>query len=119
MTQSTPKKPASKARMSRKQPPDAKPGKRVVDPKEAYTAEQLAEVGAIVLMWNQIETHLDWIVYNVLHPPIEVMWDTVRRISGVRAKLELLRLYAERSDILNDDANQAIKITRDGISEYK
>jgi hypothetical protein len=50
MTQSKPQKPASKARMSRKQPPDSKPGRRVVDPKEAYSAEQLAEVGAIVLM---------------------------------------------------------------------
>jgi hypothetical protein len=95
MTRSKPQKPGDKARMSRKQPPDSKPGRRVVDPKEAYGVEQLAEVGAIVLMWNQIETHLDWLVYICLRPPIEMMWDTVRRISGVRSKVDLLRLYAE------------------------
>ena len=41
--------------MSRKKPPHAKPGRRVEDPKQAYTTEQLAEVGAIVLIWNQID----------------------------------------------------------------
>jgi hypothetical protein len=31
----------------------------------------------------------------------------------------LLRLYAERNDVLNDDARQAIKVILDGIEEYK
>jgi hypothetical protein len=41
--------------MSRKLRKDAKPGRRPEDPKEAYTQEQLAQVGAIALIWNQIE----------------------------------------------------------------
>jgi hypothetical protein len=105
--------------MSRKQPPDATPGRRVEDPKEAYSAEQLAEVGAIILIWNQIETLVDWLVHVSLRLPIMVFWDVVRRISGVRAKVDLLRLSAERSNILDDDARKCMKITLDGVLEYK
>jgi hypothetical protein len=45
--------------MSRRQPKTSRPGRRVEDPKEAYTVAQLAEVGAIALMWNQIDNFLD------------------------------------------------------------
>jgi hypothetical protein len=79
MKQSTPKKPANKARMSRKQPPDSRPGRRVEDPKEAYSSEQLTEVGAIILIWNQIETFVDWLIYITIHPPAEFMvWELPR-----------------------------------------
>jgi hypothetical protein len=105
--------------MSRKQPSDSKPGRRVEDPKEAYTAEQLVEVGAIILIWNQIETFVDFLIYISLRPPVVMVFDVARRISGIRAKVELLRLYAERSDILNDEARKLIKITLDGVLEYK
>jgi hypothetical protein len=105
--------------MSRKQPPDSKPGRRVEDPKEAYTAEQLAEVGAIILIWNQIETFVDFLIYVTIRPPVFMVWDLPRRIRGASAKVELLRLFADRSDILNDDAREAIKITLDGVLEYK
>jgi hypothetical protein len=109
----------SKARMRRKQPRDSRPGRRVEDPKQAYTPEQLVEVGAIVLIWNQIDAFVDFLIYVSLRPPHLMFYDLARRISGIRAKVELLRLYAERSDILNADARKLIKITLDGVLDYK
>jgi hypothetical protein len=105
--------------MSRKQPPDARPGRRVEDPKEAYSTEQLAEVGAIILIWNQIDTLIDWLVHIALRLPLLLFWDVVRRINGMNAKVQLLRLAAERSEILNDTARKHIKITFDAVVEYK
>jgi hypothetical protein len=105
--------------MSRRQPPDARPGRRVEDPKEAYTTEQLAEVGAIALIWNQIDNFLDFLLHVSLKTPIFVHWEVARRISGSNAKIEILRIYAERANILNDDARKCIKYTLDGIVEYK
>jgi len=91
----------------------------VEDPKQAYTPEQLVEVGAIILIWNQIDAFVDFLIYVSLRPPLLMFYDLTRRISGIRGKVELLRLYADRSDILNDDARQLIKITLDGVLEYK
>ena len=45
--------------MKRRQPKDAKPGRRVQDIKKAYTQEQLTEIGSITLKWNQIDFFVD------------------------------------------------------------
>jgi hypothetical protein len=60
--------PSGKERMKRKAPTDLslRPQKFEFDPKTAYTAEQLAEIGAITLKWNQIEAHIDFIGSHIL-----------------------------------------------------
>jgi hypothetical protein len=78
--------------MSRKLPKDAKPGRRPEDPKEAYTQEQLAEVGAIALIWNQIDNFLNFLIYIALQPPFYMLWEVGRRLRGTHAKIELLRI---------------------------
>ncbi len=54
--------------MKRKAPTNLslRPQKFESDPKKAYTAEQLAEIGAITLKWNQIEAHIDFIGSHIL-----------------------------------------------------
>ena len=119
MSRSQPPNPASKARMSRKQPAGARPGRMAKDPKDAFSSQQLAEVGAIVLIWNQIDVMVDWLVHISLKLPITMFWEVVRRIGGVSAKVELLRLAAERARLLNDETRKCIKYTLDGVIEYK
>jgi hypothetical protein len=60
--------PSGQERMKRKAPTDLslRPQKFEFDPKKAYTAEQLAEIGAITLKWNQIEAHIDFIGSHIL-----------------------------------------------------
>jgi hypothetical protein len=96
--------PINKDRMSRRQPKTSRPGRRVEDPKEAYTVAQLAEVGAIALIWNQIDNFLDWLLHIALRTPLNLHWDIARRIRGSYAKVELLRLAADRAKILTDEA---------------
>jgi hypothetical protein len=95
-------------------------GGRVEDPKEAYTAEQLAEVGAIVLIWNQIDVMVDFLLYVSLRlqPPI-MFFDVTRRINGISNKMKLLHLVANKSKILDDEARKCIKLTLDGVIECK
>src|ERR1700747_1289983 len=52
----------TRARMRRKQPQDSWPGRRTPDPKEAYSAVQLGEIGAIAIMWNAVDVMLDWLL---------------------------------------------------------
>jgi len=110
-------KPSAPQRMSRKLAKDAKPGRRPEDPKEAYTQEQLAEVGAIALIWNQIDNFLNFLIYIALQPPLYMLWEVGRRLRGTHAKIELLRIAAERSKLLNDEARECIKYTLDGVVE--
>src|SRR5205085_7983966 len=104
------------SRMTRKQSSASPPGVRPEDPKEAYTTVQLAEVGAVVLLWNQVETFLDLLIYTALNPPI---WDVSRHLRGVTARIKLLRLAADRNEILSDDAKRMIKTTLDAVQEYE
>ncbi|HME40526.1 MAG TPA: hypothetical protein VKG63_16335 [Steroidobacteraceae bacterium] len=55
--------------MKRRAPRDLslRPAKFEFNPKKAYTTEQLAEIGAITLKWNQIEAHIDFIGSHILH----------------------------------------------------
>jgi hypothetical protein len=109
--------PTNKDRMSRKQPKTSRPGRRVEDPKKAYTFEQLAEVGAIALIWNQIDNFLDWLLHIALKTPLMLHWEIARRIRGSYAKVELLRIAAARAKILTDEARECIKYTLDGVVE--
>jgi hypothetical protein len=103
------------SRMTRKQPSGSQPGRRPWDPKEAYTTEQLAEVGAVILLWNQVEGFLDLLIYVALNPPI---FDVSRHMS-LPKRIKLLRLAAKRNEILSDDAKKMIKNTLDAVAQYE
>jgi hypothetical protein len=104
------------SRMTRKHSFGPPPVPQPWDPKEAYTTEQLAEVGAVILLWNQVEGLLDLLIYTAQNPPI---WDVSRHLRGVPARIKLLRLAADRNEILLDDAKNMIKTTLDAVQEYE
>ena len=56
--------------MKRRAPRDLslRPARVEFDPRKAYTTDQLAEIGAITLKWNQIEAHIDFIGSHILFP---------------------------------------------------
>lgn len=62
------KQPSGKEIMKRRTPDDLslQPARFESDPKKAYATEQLAEIGAISLKWNQIEAHIDFIASFIL-----------------------------------------------------
>ncbi len=78
--------PTGREVMKRKPPEDMRlrPAKFEFDPKKAYTSEQLAEIGAISLRWNQIEAHIDFvgsfILFNKL--PFWLIVSTAKNLSG-------------------------------------
>lgn len=106
--------------MKRPQPPGAGPRPSVEhDIKKALTPEQLAEIGAISLKFNQIESLLEFMLIVVLQPPAGLSWELVRRINGIDNKISILRAYYESNKILTDEAKHALKLTLDGVSDYK
>jgi hypothetical protein len=107
------------ARMIRKQPVDSKPGRRLEDPKAAYSKEQLQEVGAVTLIWNQVDVFLDWLLWVALNLPFPVGLEVTSRMSGIEAKVDILRKIARRAELLNEEARAAIKQTLDGVIECK
>jgi hypothetical protein len=113
------KTPNATHRMKRKQPKHAKPGRRVLNIKEAYTKEQLTEIGAITLTWNQIKHFIEWLLLVVLKIPVRLWTAVAARISGVDAKLEILTLRASQSEILTDEARACIKSCFEAVLEYK
>jgi hypothetical protein len=55
--------------MKRPQPLGARPGRIEDDIKKALTTEQLAEIGAISLKFNQIESLVEFILVVILDVP--------------------------------------------------
>src|SRR5262249_13406643 len=96
MSKSIRPKESPPVRMSRKQPQSSRPGRRFGTPKELFSNAQLAEIGAIVLIWNQIDTMLDWLTHIALKTPLMLFWHVARRLRGVDAKVEILRLASSR-----------------------
>jgi len=86
-----------------------RPGKYEFDPKKAYTAEQLAEIGAIALKWNQIEAHMDFVGSHILFAktPFWLRLAADKALSD-KAKLKLLRECADRAELLDNRAKSAI-----------
>jgi hypothetical protein len=105
--------------MKRPQPAGAKPGRAEHDIKKALTTEQLAEIGAILLKFNQIESLIEFVLLVILDLPPRLWMEVVRRINGMDAKLSILRHYYETNKILTDDAKQCLKIALDGVADYK
>ena len=79
------------------------------DPKKAYTADQLAEIGAITLKWNQIEAHLDFVGSHILFAKAP-FWLKIAtdKAMGEKTKLRLLRECADRAELLTDRAKSCI-----------
>ena len=86
-----------------------RPQKFESDPKRAYTAEQLAEIGAITLKWNQIEAHINFIGSHILFSktPFWLQIATDRAL-GMKAKLALLKECLKRSILMDQKAKNCI-----------
>jgi hypothetical protein len=113
------KSPKDKHRMRRPQPKSSKPGRRVESIKKSYSKEQLSEIGAIAMTWNQLELQIDFLLLIVLKMPVGLWMPLVKRINGMDGKFAILRLRAEQSTILTDDARECIKLSLAGVSECK
>src|ERR1700693_1991484 len=101
--------PKDKHRMKRPRPEGAKRGRDVDDIKQAYTKEQLAEIGAIALTWNQVDAFIDWLLLISLKLPPLSWLDVAKRINGMDGKLHILRQFAANSEILTAPARDCIK----------
>lgn len=105
------KLPTGREIMKRKPPEDMRlrPAKFEFDPKKAYSPEQLAEIGAISLTWNQIEAHIDFvgsfILFNKL--PFWLMVSTAKSLSNVR-KLNLLKEYIGKATLFSESTKSHI-----------
>ena len=111
--------PSGKHRMKRPQPLNAVPKGTESDIRKIYSKEQLEEIGAITLQWNKIEIFIDWLMLIILHIPPFLWLSVTKRFSGIPAKLEILRIFADQNKILTDDAKSCIRLTLDAIGEYK
>jgi hypothetical protein len=103
--------PSGDERMKRKPPSDMslRPERYEADPKKAYTPEQLAEIGAITLKWNQIEAHVDFIGSFILFSktPFWLRIATDKAI-GMKGKLTLLKECLKHATLLDDKAKNCI-----------
>jgi hypothetical protein len=86
-----------------------RPAKIEFDPKKAYTADQLAEMGAIALKSTQIDAHIDFIGSHILFAktPFWVRLATDRALS-TKAKLQLLKECLKRSTLLDEKSINCI-----------
>jgi|SRR5581483_1965314 len=97
--------------MKRRAPSDLslRPANFESDPKKAYTAEQLAEIGAITLKWNQIEAHIDFIGSFILFAKSPFWLQlSVDKVLSTKAKLSLLRECMKNATLLDDSSKQCI-----------
>lgn len=97
--------------MKRRAPSDLslRPARFESDRKKAYTTEQLAEIGAITLKWNQIEAHIDFIGSLILFnkSPFWLRLSTAKLLSST-AKLNLLKECMKNATVLDDRSKQCI-----------
>jgi hypothetical protein len=97
--------------MKRRAPSDLslRPARFESDPKKAYTTEQLAEIGAITLKWNQIEAHIDFVGSFILFSksPFWLRLSTDKTLS-TKAKLNLLKECMKNATLLDDRSKQCI-----------
>ncbi len=108
---STKRGPTGHETMKRPPPSDLRlrPARFEFDPKKAYSAEQLAEIGAISIKWNQVEAHLDFICSHILFTKTP-FW---LRLSADRAlntqkKIELLEECVAHAELLDEKPKQYI-----------
>jgi hypothetical protein len=97
--------------MKRRMPDDLslRPARFESDPKKAYTTEQLAEIGAITLKWNQIEAHIEFIASFIVFTksPFWLRISTAKLLSA-KAKLNLLKECTSHATLLDGKSKQCI-----------
>ena len=108
----TEKPPPDGSETMKRRPPQhlsLRPAKYEFDPKKAYTPEQLAEMGAIALKWNQIEAHIDFVGSQILFAKTP-FWLRLAtdKVMSEKTKQKLLRECAERAELLSERAKSAI-----------
>lgn len=118
------KEPTGKERMRRRAPSDLslRPKRFEFDIKKAYSQEQLAEIGAIALVWNQIEAHVQSLMFIAFHsffPSFGVWIEILKKIKTIDGHIDILRKYADENDILDDKAKACIKSAFDAVLEYR
>jgi hypothetical protein len=105
------KQPTGKEVMKRRTPDDLslQPARFESDPKKAYTTEQLAEIGAISLKWNQVEAHIDFVGSFIMFAK-SPFWLrlSVDRMLGSPKKFQLLKECLERAELLDATTQQCI-----------
>ena len=97
--------------MKRRAPVDLKlrPSRFESDPKKAYSVDQLSEIGAISIRWNQLESLIDFIATFILFNK-NPFWLRLSVSSSLTAnkKLDLLKECLKNAELLDDSAKQCI-----------
>jgi hypothetical protein len=117
MSQAERPRPTGKERMKRR-PTSARPIRFEFDIKKAYSPDQLREVGAIALIWNQIEASIHWILFVAAEPKNTLSVKLAGQTRSVKYDIDLLRSYFNENDILSQQAKDTIKQTFDAVLEY-
>lgn len=105
------KRPTGKEIMKRRTPDDLslRPARFEFDPKKAYTTEQLAEIGAITLKWNQIEAHIEFIATFILFTK-SPFWLrlSINKTLSAKPKLNLLKECLKHAELLDEKSKHCI-----------
>ena len=97
--------------MKRRAPDDLslRPARFEFDPKKAYTPEQLAEIGAITIKWNQIEAHIEFVAWHILFTKSPLWLQlSINKALSAKSKLNLLKECLKHAKLLNGQATQCI-----------
>lgn len=96
-----------------------RPARFEFDPKKAYSTEQLAEMGAISLKWNQLESHIDFIASQILFAKVP-FWlrISVDRALRSKTKLYLLEECVTNAKLIDDAAKRGIIDTFYQVKTY-
>ena len=92
--------------------PDAlslRPLKFESDPKIAYSQQQLSEIGAIAIKWNQIEAHVEFISTFILlnKSPLWLRISISEKINS-KNKLDILKEFLAHTHLLDADVTNRI-----------
>jgi hypothetical protein len=105
------KAPTGKEVMKRRTPENLslRPTRFESDPKKAYTTEQLAEIGAITLRWNQIEGAIEFIATVIVFAK-SPFWlrISIQKYMRANSKLSLLKEYLNHTTLLDSVTTQCI-----------
>ena len=116
------KLPSGQEVMKRRPPADLRlrPARYEFDPKKAYTAEQLVEIGAITLKWNQIEAHIDFIGSHILFAktPFWLQFAT-DKARGTKTKLALLKKCLNRSTLIDSKDKNCVHNCFAEVEQYR
>ena len=106
--------------MRRKAPP-IRPRHHIAgfDVRRDISARQLKSLGAIAIMWTQIERRIDFAMCTALNIPYQLWVDLSSRINGFDGKVELIKKGAEQHIRVPRDAMRIIADSLGSISEHK